>query len=30
MADDRLHPNEFGFQFYAENLIPHFKKLLGK
>ncbi len=30
MEDNRLHPNEFGFQFYAENLLPHFKKILGK
>ncbi len=29
-ADKRLHPDEFGFQFYAENLIPHLKKLLEK
>ena len=29
-ADARLHPNEFGFQFYAENLLPYFKKLLEK
>lgn len=29
-ADARLHPNEFGFQFYAENLLPHFKKILSK
>ena len=29
-ADARLHPSEFGFQFYAENLLPHFKKLLVK
>lgn len=27
-ADARLHPNEFGFQFYAENLLPYFKKIL--
>ncbi len=27
-ADARLHPDEFGFQFYAENLTPHLKKLL--
>lgn len=27
-ADKRLHPNEFGFQFYAENLAPHLKKIL--
>lgn len=27
-ADARLHPSEFGFQFYAENLLPHFKKIL--
>ncbi len=27
-ADKRLHPDEFGFQFYAENLLPHLKKLL--
>ncbi len=30
MEDNRLHPNEFGFQFYAENLLPHYKKILGK
>ena len=30
MDDDRLHPNAFGFQFYAENLLPHFEKILGK
>ncbi len=30
MEDDRLHPSDFGFQFYAENLLPHFKKLLKK
>ncbi len=30
MEDDRLHPDEFGFQFYAENLLPHFKKILSK
>ena len=29
-ADLRLHPTEFGFQFYAENLLPHFKKILEK
>ena len=29
-ADARLHPSEFGFQFYAENLLPYFKKLLEK
>ncbi len=29
-ADARLHPTEFGFQFYAENLLPYFKKLLEK
>ena len=29
-ADKRLHPDEFGFQFYAENLVPHFEKLLKK
>ena len=29
-ADARLHPTEFGFQFYAENLLPHFKKILEK
>ncbi len=27
-ADKRLHPDEFGFQFYAENLVPHLKKIL--
>jgi hypothetical protein len=27
-ADKRLHPDEFGFQFYAENLAPHLKKIL--
>ena len=27
-ADARLHPNEFGFQFYAENLLPHLKAIL--
>lgn len=27
-ADKRLHPNEFGFQFYAENLLPHLKAIL--
>ncbi len=30
MADDRLHPNSFGFQFYAESLVPHFERILGK
>ena len=30
MEDDRLHPNEFGFQFYAENLLPYFKEILAK
>ena len=30
MEDNRLHPNEFGFQFYAENLLPHFERILGK
>ncbi len=30
MADDRLHPNALGFQFYAEGLLPHFERLLGK
>ena len=29
-ADRRLHPNAFGFQFYADNLIPHFERLLKK
>ena len=29
-ADKRLHPDEFGFQFYAENLLPHLKALLEK
>ena len=29
-ADLRLHPTEFGFQFYAENLLPYFKKILEK
>ena len=29
-ADARLHPNEFGFQFYAENLLPYLKELLEK
>ena len=29
-ADRRLHPNAFGFQFYAENLLPHFERLLKK
>ncbi|MBQ8356714.1 MAG: SGNH/GDSL hydrolase family protein [Clostridia bacterium] len=29
-ADQRLHPNTFGFQFYADNLLPHFEKLLKK
>lgn len=29
-ADKRLHPDEFGFQFYAENLVPHLKALLEK
>lgn len=27
-ADARLHPNEFGFQFYADNLLPHLKTIL--
>ena len=27
-ADARLHPNEFGFQFYADNLLPHLKAIL--
>ena len=27
-ADKRLHPNELGFQFYAENLLPHLKAIL--
>lgn len=27
-ADRRLHPDTFGFQFYAENLLPHFERLL--
>ena len=30
MEDDRLHPNTLGFQFYAENLQPHFERILGK
>lgn len=30
MEDDRLHPNDMGFQFYAENLLPHFERMLGK
>lgn len=30
MEDNRLHPNEFGFQFYAENLLPHFERILCK
>ena len=25
-----LHPNAIGFQFYAENLVPHFERLLKK
>ena len=29
-ADGYLHPNAFGFQCYAENLVPHFEKLLKK
>lgn len=29
-ADARLHPDQFGFQFYAENLRPYFQKLLKK
>ena len=29
-ADARLHPDEFGFQFYAENLLPYLKELLEK
>jgi lysophospholipase L1-like esterase len=29
-ADARLHPSALGFQFYAENLAPHFKKILEK
>ena len=29
-ADNRLHPSAFGFQFYAENLLPYFKKILEK
>lgn len=30
MADDRLHPDTFGFQFYAEGLLPHFERILGR
>ncbi len=30
MEDNRLHPNAFGFQFYAENLLPHLERILGK
>ena len=29
-ADARLHPSALGFQFYAENLVPYFKKILEK
>ena len=29
-ADGYLHPNAIGFQFYAENLLPYFERLLKK
>jgi hypothetical protein len=29
-ADARLHPNDYGFQFYAENLVPYLRELLEK
>ena len=29
-SDGYLHPNAIGFQFYAENLLPYFEKLLKK
>ena len=30
MEDDRLHPDTLGFQFYAEGLLPHFERILGR
>lgn len=29
-ADGYLHPNTVGFQFYADNLLPYFERLLKK
>ena len=28
--DQYLHPNDLGFAFYAEKLLPHFKRLLER